>query len=159
MFQDARQLMVRELGLEPGPELKEIHAAVLRQDRSLRPASTAEAVEDHLDRVARAILAGRVVAVLGPGAMADGDASAWRAGQRVLPPPTSSLCISPSASASVTATHLPRVSEIAAVTDGVGALHDELDSVLRADVRAGGSAPVRGRAACADALVPAARSR
>ena len=80
MFQDARQLMVRELGLEPGPELEEIRAAVLRQDRSLRPASTAEAIEDHLDRVARAILAGRVVAVLGPGAMADGDASAWRAG-------------------------------------------------------------------------------
>ena len=78
-------------------------------------------------------------AVLGPGAMADGDATAWRQAERVLPPPTSSQRTWPSASASVTRLTFRGVSEIAAVTDGVGALHDELDSVLRADVRAGES--------------------
>jgi predicted ATPase/DNA-binding SARP family transcriptional activator len=34
-YQDARRTLVDELGLEPGPELRELEAAILRQDRSL----------------------------------------------------------------------------------------------------------------------------
>ena len=34
-YQDARRTLVEELGLEPGPELRELEAAILRQERSL----------------------------------------------------------------------------------------------------------------------------
>ncbi|PWV76985.1 Transcriptional regulatory protein, C terminal [Prauserella marina] len=38
-YRDFRALLVGELGLEPGPELREVHAAMLRQDPVLRPSS------------------------------------------------------------------------------------------------------------------------
>ena len=34
-YRDAREILVDELGIEPGPELKELEAAILRQDESL----------------------------------------------------------------------------------------------------------------------------
>jgi predicted ATPase/DNA-binding SARP family transcriptional activator len=34
-YQDARRTLVEELGLEPGPELRELEAAILRQERTL----------------------------------------------------------------------------------------------------------------------------
>jgi DNA-binding SARP family transcriptional activator len=43
-YQQTRQVLVEELGLEPGPELQELHRAVLAQDPSLRgPARTTTA--------------------------------------------------------------------------------------------------------------------
>jgi DNA-binding SARP family transcriptional activator len=132
-FQDARQELVRELGIEPGPELREMHAAVLRQDRSLRVASPGEGLDDHFDRVARAILAGRVVAVLGPGAGGgrDLEPSGWRA-DAPRPPTAEELAGHLSERFGVVdGGRLARVSEIAAALEGVGALHDELDTVFR----------------------------
>ncbi|MFG1966049.1 BTAD domain-containing putative transcriptional regulator [Nonomuraea sp. NPDC049028] len=41
LFRQARQNSVDELGLEPGKELQELHAAMLREDPSLLPTSTA----------------------------------------------------------------------------------------------------------------------
>ena len=35
VYQDARRALVDELGVEPGPELRELHAAILRQDPAL----------------------------------------------------------------------------------------------------------------------------
>jgi WD40 repeat protein/DNA-binding SARP family transcriptional activator len=35
VYRQARALLVEQIGVEPGPELRELHAAVLRQDRSL----------------------------------------------------------------------------------------------------------------------------
>jgi WD40 repeat protein/DNA-binding SARP family transcriptional activator len=41
-YRQARALLVEQIGVEPGPELRELHAAVLRQDRSLdAPVQTA----------------------------------------------------------------------------------------------------------------------
>ena len=40
-YRRARAELVEELGIEPGPELKELEAAILRQDESLLPDSTA----------------------------------------------------------------------------------------------------------------------
>ena len=37
VFQDGRQLLGEELGLEPGHELRELESAILAQDRSLDP--------------------------------------------------------------------------------------------------------------------------
>ena len=137
VFQDVRHALLREVGLDPGPELKEIHGAVLRHDPSLRPVSRLEDTDDHLDRVARAILAGRVVAVLGPGAVGDGDGRGWRSGAS-RPPTGEELAVHLSERFGVVGGgHLARVSEVAAATDGVGALHDELDAVFRAEYEPG----------------------
>ena len=38
VYQDARRALVDELGVEPGPELRDLHAAILRQDPALAPA-------------------------------------------------------------------------------------------------------------------------
>ena len=35
VYRQARAVLVEQIGVEPGPELRELHAAVLRQDRSL----------------------------------------------------------------------------------------------------------------------------
>ena len=40
-FQTARDVLVDELGLEPGPELRELEQRVLAQDPTLRPARAA----------------------------------------------------------------------------------------------------------------------
>lgn len=68
-YQDARRTLVDELGIEPGPELQRLNASILRQESSLeraRSPQTADSVGD----VVRALLAGRVVPVLGPRAEA-----------------------------------------------------------------------------------------
>jgi YVTN family beta-propeller protein len=39
-YRAARQMMVRELGLEPGPALQRLERAILRQDRALDPPAT-----------------------------------------------------------------------------------------------------------------------
>ena len=36
-YQDARRVLIDQLGIEPGPELKELERAILAQDRSLQP--------------------------------------------------------------------------------------------------------------------------
>ena len=40
-YRAARQILVRELGLEPGPALQRLEAAILRQDPALDPSETA----------------------------------------------------------------------------------------------------------------------
>src|SRR5262249_5098627 len=42
-YRDARDTLVDELGIEPGPELRELEAAILRQDDSLLPEAVAVA--------------------------------------------------------------------------------------------------------------------
>ncbi len=137
VFQDARRTLVEELGIEPGPELQDLHAAVLRQDRSLRPASSTLDVSDHLDQVARALLSGRVVAVLGPGAVADAGSADWRSGASRAPTAEELAAHLAGRFGVVDGGHLARVSEIAAATQGLGALHDELDAVFGAEYEPG----------------------
>ncbi len=136
-FQDARRTLVEELGIEPGPELHDLHAAVLRQDRSLRPATAAVDVDDHLDQVARSLLAGRVVVVLGPGAVAGDGSPQWRAGAARAPTAEELAVHLAERFGVVDGGRLAHVSEVAAATQGLGALHDELDAVLRAEYEPG----------------------
>jgi DNA-binding SARP family transcriptional activator len=68
-YQTARVALVEGLGIEPGPALQNLQASILRQDDelSLARARGPELDPDHYEEVARALLAGRVVCVLGSG--------------------------------------------------------------------------------------------
>jgi WD40 repeat protein/DNA-binding SARP family transcriptional activator len=58
-YRDARERLVEEAGVEPGPELRRLHDAVLRQDPSLDPPAPATELPDGLDTAAAPPLAGR----------------------------------------------------------------------------------------------------
>jgi tetratricopeptide (TPR) repeat protein len=64
-YQQLRRALVAELGLEPGEELQRLHKSILRRDSALRAAPARTDADDHLEEVADALLAGRVVPVLG----------------------------------------------------------------------------------------------
>jgi len=67
-YQDLRRALVEELGIDPSPSLQALQRAILRQDDTLVPGVRDDEVEvDHYDDVAQALLAGRVVCVLGHG--------------------------------------------------------------------------------------------
>ena len=66
-YHDARQALVEELGLEPSPPLQQLYRSILRQEGALERAPPEPVAEDHFGDVAKAMLAGRLVLVLGAG--------------------------------------------------------------------------------------------
>ena len=119
-YQRARRALVEELGIEPGPALKQLHGAIIRQEPELAVASVpalASADGADLADVVTALLGGRVVPVLGE----DADALTARLVDRFHYPAGEPAGIE-------------RVSQFAAATRGYGPLHDEVrDWVLEAD--------------------------
>jgi DNA-binding SARP family transcriptional activator len=113
-FQDARRVLVDELGLEPSPQLQELHAQILRQAVPRPRLAAAAADEVHLQEVADALLAGRLVPVVG----ADASALAAQLARRFEYPDEGG--------------DLTRVAQFVALTKGQGPLHDELQSLLDA---------------------------
>ena len=63
-YQDARSRFVEELGIEPGPDLKRVQSEILRHEAGLIPMSS-PAASDEEGEIVKALLAGRVVPVLG----------------------------------------------------------------------------------------------
>jgi DNA-binding SARP family transcriptional activator len=116
-FQQGRRTLVEELGIEPSPRLQQLHASILRQDVDLVPARTVPA-QDHFEDVARTILEGRVVPVLGAEV---GDLT-LRLAQRFGYPTDSRQAT------------LPSVAQYVAVMKGSGPLYDELHDLLDADL-------------------------
>src|SRR5918996_1245465 len=57
-YQEARRVLLEELGIDPGPALQRLHGAILRQERSLEPVAAQSSPEDALEEVARILLAG-----------------------------------------------------------------------------------------------------
>jgi DNA-binding SARP family transcriptional activator len=113
-FQDARRTLVEELGLEPSPQLQELQAQILRQEVP-RPRLTAAAADTaHFDEVAGALLAGRLVPVLG---MDVGTLAAQLARRFDYPDDGGDLT---------------RVAQFVALTKGAGPLYDELHTLLHA---------------------------
>lgn len=139
-YQDARRALLDELGIEPGPALQQLHQSILRQDRQLTPQPTQRADEDHLDEVVRALLAARLVPVLGPGAARSGrppDAR-WESDVSPFPPADEEVAEHLARYFSLTVEGgLAQVSQVIAVTQGTGALHDELHSLLDRDFEPG----------------------
>jgi DNA-binding SARP family transcriptional activator len=114
-YRAARQTLVDELGVEPNPALRELHTAILRQDVRLSGPGTAPE-PDHFAAVTAAMLAGRVVPVLG----ADVGDLAKRLARSFEYPGNGHP--------------LTRVSQYVAVMRGSGPLYDELHSLLAEDV-------------------------
>src|SRR5919197_479376 len=69
-YQHARRALVEELGVEPGPALRELQAAILRQDPALAPAPGAWPQLRRRARRARALLAAGGIALLAAAAAA-----------------------------------------------------------------------------------------
>ena len=114
-YQSARRMLLAELGIEPGPALKELHGAIIRQEVEIpgRSARTPGAPSgDELTEIVAALLAGRVVPVLGE----DSDALTSRLAARFRYPRSEPA-------------DLPRVSQFAAATRGYGPLYDELRQI------------------------------
>ncbi|HST24881.1 MAG TPA: BTAD domain-containing putative transcriptional regulator, partial [Gaiellaceae bacterium] len=120
-YHDARRLLVDELGIEPGPELKDVHTSILRQERTLAPDSS-ESPEDRLSDMVKALLAGRLVPVLGAaaGSALDAGELAARLAARFDRPPDRSRT-------------LAQVAEYVLLTQGAGPLQDELHLLVDGD--------------------------
>jgi DNA-binding SARP family transcriptional activator len=116
-YQEARRALLDGLGIDPGPALQQLHAAILRQERSLAPTVSAASPEEHLEEVARAMLSGRVVPVLGT----EVGELARRLADRFDFPPEDIA-------------ELTRVAQYVALMKGSGPLYDELHELLAPDI-------------------------
>ena len=114
-YQDARRTLVEELGVDPSPQLQQLHASVLRQEVVLPATAAPAADEDHLAEVAAALLAGRLVPVLGASVTEIADRLAHRFGY-----PSDAVG------------ELTRVAQYVALMKGAGPLYDELHELLAA---------------------------
>ena len=124
-YQEARRVLVDELGIEPSPALQQLHASILRQESALQPQAGAPAAEDRVGEVVRALLSGRLVPVLGPGSTSE---EGQDLGSRLA---ESFDCPEEHRG------DLTRVSQYVAVTQGVGPLYDQLHELFAEDSKPG----------------------
>src|SRR6266545_3842649 len=137
-YQQARQVLVDELGIEPSPALQQLHGAVLRQESGLQPVAAGPPAEDHFLEVARAMLSGRLVAVLGNGVNRSGrpEGAAWDFEGAMYAPDSAEVAAYLARRFECPpdqAGQLARVSQYVAVMKGSGPLYDELHAVFDAD--------------------------
>jgi DNA-binding SARP family transcriptional activator len=117
VYQDARARFVDELGIEPGPELKRLQSEILRHEAGLA-VSDAPVPTDEEGEIVRAMLAGRVVPVIGlDGA---GDLAEHLAKAFSVPDDRP--------------VDLTRISQYVATMQGSGPLYDELHTRFEAAV-------------------------
>jgi DNA-binding SARP family transcriptional activator len=114
-YQEARGSLLEELGIDPGPALQRLHGAILRQERSLSPVPAHPSAEENLEEVARALLAGRLVPVLGAEV---GELARFLAERFGFPDDESR--------------ELTQIAQYAALMKGSGPLYDELHELLAA---------------------------
>jgi hypothetical protein len=114
-YQDARRALIEALGLEPGPQLQQLHAKILRQEVGLHPSAAEASPQEHVEEVAALLLGGRVVPVLG----SDMTPLAAELATRFGYPPTEECS-------------LARVAQYVSLTKGSGPLYDELHRMLDA---------------------------
>ena len=117
VYQDARARFVDELGIEPGPELKRLQSEILRHEAGL-VVSDAPVPTDEEGEIVKAMLAGRVVPVIGlDGA---GDLAEHLAKAFSVPDDRP--------------VDLTRISQYVATMQGSGPLYDELHTRFEAAV-------------------------
>jgi DNA-binding SARP family transcriptional activator len=113
-YQDFRRALVDQLGLEPSAQLQELQAQILRQEVPRPRVAAAVADTAHFEEVADALLAGRLIPVLG---MDVGSLAAQLARRFDYPEDGGDLT---------------RVAQFVALTKGAGPLYDELHTLLHA---------------------------
>ena len=129
-FHAARKALDDQLGQKPCASLQRIYLQILRQDAAMAPP-----VEDSRHRsdlygeIVRALLAGRLVPVLGPGAGGSSPAPGPEAAAEHL----ARLFGCPAERAG----GLAHVAQYVAITHGVGPLYDELHALYAGDVSPG----------------------
>ena len=127
VFQDARRVLVEELGIEPSQELQRLHASILRQETRLdRVARRVEEADDHYADVVKALLDGRLVLVLGPGVSPLSVPDAVEHLVKSFGYPTFNGV-----------PELPRVSQYVATMTGIGPLYDALHELYAKEFEAG----------------------
>jgi DNA-binding SARP family transcriptional activator len=123
-YHATRQVLVDELGIEPSPSLQQVYTSILRQESALAPGPTPSGPEDQLMDMIKALVAGRLVPVLGTGLDAGSVPHAAQVAARLADrfecPPER-------------AQSLAQAAEYALLTQGVGPLYDELHSIFDAD--------------------------
>ena len=121
VYQDARTRFVEELGIEPGPELKQLQTEILRHEAGLAVPGAVAVASDEDGEIVKALLAGRVVPVIGldgAGDLAEHLASAFDVpNDRPV--------------------DLARISQYVATMKGFGPLYDELHARFEAAVEPG----------------------
>jgi DNA-binding SARP family transcriptional activator len=129
-YHDARHVLVEELGVEPAPALQQLYRSILRQEGTLEHARPVEPVDDHVGDVAKALLAGRLVVVLGPGAN-----QGVEPGEEPLPGPAEVVAHLARVfeCPKEHARDLAHVAEWVAVAKGAGPLYDELHALFGRD--------------------------
>jgi DNA-binding SARP family transcriptional activator len=125
VYLEVRERLADELGIDPSPALEQTYRQILRQeDAVFTPAPGPPPDTDTAADVAKALLGGRLVPVLGWGASA-GVADALEATPEAV---ADRLCRAFDCSSSTPA-DLARICEEVALTAGIGPLYDELRSV------------------------------
>jgi DNA-binding SARP family transcriptional activator len=117
VYQDARARFIDELGIEPGPELKRLQAEILRHEAGLTRAEQPAATDEE-GEIVKALLAGRVVPVIGVDGAGDLAQHLARAFDVPHDRPVD----------------LARVSQYVATMQGSGPLYDELHARFEAAV-------------------------
>jgi DNA-binding SARP family transcriptional activator len=124
VYHEARRALGDELGIDPSPELKQLYGSILRQEALLQTEPAAAPAVDPHDDVAKALLAGRLVIVLGSGPGEGGlpgfdEVAAHLADSFDCPPDHER--------------RLTRVSQYVALMKGIGPLYDELHAFFDRD--------------------------
>jgi DNA-binding SARP family transcriptional activator len=130
-YHEGRRVLVDELGIEPGRPLQGLYAQILRQERTLEARASVQPPEDasdETDEVWRAILAGRLVPVLGTGVTLNGGTDSL--------PPRDELAAYLARTFDCPRAHagdLAKVAQYVVVTRGIGPLYDELHTIFDRD--------------------------
>jgi DNA-binding SARP family transcriptional activator len=113
-YREGRELLVEQLGLEPSPLLRGVHASILRQETFAVDRGAIPEVE-HFEEVAAALLAGKVTVVVGSDSEPLASELARRFGVDAENP------------------ELARISQAVAVLNGSGPLYDTLHTLVEGD--------------------------
>ncbi|HEY1565065.1 MAG TPA: AfsR/SARP family transcriptional regulator [Gaiellaceae bacterium] len=113
-YRQGRELLVEELGLEPSPLLRGVHASILRQEAFAVGRGAIPEVE-HFEEVAEALLAGKVTVVVGSDSESLASELARQFGVEAIAP------------------ELARISQAVAVLNGSGPLYDALHTLVASD--------------------------
>lgn len=131
-YHEARRALSDELGIDPSPALQQVYASILRQESVLSPTRLPRPVEDRYSEIVKAMLAGRVVPVLG------GEANRSTGGGRTIPGLDDiAAYLAEAFDSPPEHRDLARVSEYVALMKGVGPLYDGLHDLLDRDFEPG----------------------